>query len=179
MGEGAFFSHRLPVFIATGFNFSLVPPLIADWVRLQPWGQNKIRPNWTGSGLAGAVLGLATYLLLPQWVVSNIFVIAAAVLFSVWVAHYAERIMGVHDDPRIVVDEWVGTWIAMAGLRHAFGFEVVAAFILFRIFDVYKGPWGHRLQRLPGGWGVVMDDVVAGLIANFFARIIIIIAGIL
>ena len=171
--------EKLAVFLATGGYFSLLPPRIADWIRAQEWGRGRIREGWTGSGISGAILGLVTYLILPPALATNILVILAGVLLSVWVSHNAERVLRTHDDPRIVIDEWIGCWIAMAGLRQGFGFEVLSAFVLFRIFDVFKGPWGARLQGLPGGWGVVMDDVAAGLIANFLARIIIIFVGVL
>jgi phosphatidylglycerophosphatase A len=42
---------------------------------------------------------------------------------------------------------------------------MLAGLVLFRVFDVWKGPWGKNAAKLPGGWGVVMDDVAAGIIA--------------
>jgi phosphatidylglycerophosphatase A len=116
---------------------------------------------------------------LPSKIATSLIAIGIGILFAVVIAHVAERIYSVKDDSRIVIDEWIGTWIAAWGLEHHFGFAVMAAFILFRVFDVYKGPWGNRLQYLPGGWGVVMDDVLAGFIANFFARIVVVIVGVL
>lgn len=80
---------------------------------------------------------------------------------------------GLKDPGFIVADEWAGMWIALAPvLWHAgslhFGWgllRVVAPFALFRLFDIWK-PWPcHQLQVLPGGTGVVVDDVAAGLYA--------------
>ena len=51
------------------------------------------------------------------------------------------------------------------------GAVFVAAFLLFRLFDVLKGPIGQYCQRFPGGWGVTMDDVYAGVFANLVWRI--------
>ncbi len=173
------FLDKVVVFLATGLYSSFLPPKLAVWAKKKPWGQKYFKESWTGSGIAGSILGIATYLLLPRAIATSLLALAAAMLLSVVVAHRAEKILWTHDDPRIVIDEWLGAWIAAAGLEHRFGFSIVVAFILFRIFDVFKGPWGARLQKLPGGWGVVMDDVAAGLIANFFARIIVVVVGVL
>ena len=90
-------------------------------------------------------------------------------LMSVAISDYAQELFGVKDDPRIVIDEFVGFWFAMAFLPHAWP-VIIAAFILFRVFDVFKLPWIRRLQNLPGGWGVVMDDVAAGILTNLLLR---------
>jgi phosphatidylglycerophosphatase A len=92
-------------------------------------------------------------------------------LISVVVSDVAEEAMGRHDDPRIVIDEWIGYWVTMA-----FNSRSLAAmglgFILFRIFDVLKPSWVRRSGELPGGWGVVMDDVLAGIFANVILQIV-------
>jgi phosphatidylglycerophosphatase A len=54
---------------------------------------------------------------------------------------------------------------------------MLAGLILFRVFDVWKGPWGRAASKLPGGWGVVADDVLAGLIAAFLIQSYRLIAG--
>jgi phosphatidylglycerophosphatase A len=81
-----------------------------------------------------------------------------------------------HKDPSfIVIDEWAGLWFALTPLLFTATIQpqpwalwiarLVAPFMLFRLFDIWKpGPVDHA-QRLPGGWGVVLDDVVAGLLA--------------
>jgi phosphatidylglycerophosphatase A len=173
------------VALATGFYSSLIPPKVWEWLKGQASFQRYSHIALTGSGLAGSFLGLVTYLVLPRFLAVNFFVILVAVLLSVWIGDRAEKLLAKHDDSRIVIDEWIGCWIAMVGIPpligfpQRVGFEVVSAFVLFRIFDVWKGPWGKRLQNLRGGWGVVMDDVAAGLVANFCARILIMIAGVL
>lgn len=177
--------EKAALFLGTCAYSSSLPPKLAVYAKQTAWGQKYIKDYWSGSGLAGSVVGLLTYLLLPKFIAANFISIIVGTLFAVYVSHHAERIMGNHDDSRIVIDEWIGCWVAMVGvpplwgLRQALGFEVITAFILFRVFDVYKGPWGRRLQNLPGGWGVVMDDVVAGLIANICARVVIMIVGVL
>jgi phosphatidylglycerophosphatase A len=74
-------------------------------------------------------------------------------------------------DPRpIVLDEFAGCGAALAGLECSPGLYL-AAFVLFRIFDVLKPPPVSALERLPRGWGVVLDDVAAGILANIIVRI--------
>lgn len=122
--------------------------------------------------MVGALAGLATFLALPYHAAESWVVIGGGVLFSVVIAHHAERVMHNHDDSRIVIDEWIGVWIALWGFRDAGVLALGTGFILFRIFDVIKGPWGHRLQKLPGGFGVVADDIAAGVVANVTTRIL-------
>lgn len=77
-----------------------------------------------------------------------------------------------HPDPSIVViDEIVGMWLSLAWISPgvlAFG----TAFVFFRLFDVLKPEPARSLERLPGGWGIMLDDVVAGLYANAATRIV-------
>ncbi len=73
-------------------------------------------------------------------------------------------------DPSIVViDEIVGMWISLAGIAIAPA-ACITAFILFRLFDVLKPEPARSLERLPGGWGIMLDDVVAGAYANIGTR---------
>jgi len=89
---------------------------------------------------------------------------------AVWSSHEAEKVLG-HDAQEIVVDEVCGFLITVLLVdRGSFG-VILAAFFLFRFFDVLK-PWPvKRSQHLPGGWGVVIDDVLAGIYANLVLRV--------
>ncbi len=94
--------------------------------------------------------------------------LAALLALAVWAAERAGRHFGVVDDGRIVIDEVVGQLVALAPLaggRAAWPL-VVTGFVAFRVFDVWKpGPVGRAERTLAGGFGVVMDDVVAGALA--------------
>lgn len=98
---------------------------------------------------------------------------AAAVLvlavLGVWSSGEAEHILGEKDPHRIVIDEVAGMFIALAGLPSHWAY-VLAAFVLFRIFDVWKPTPARQAQDLPGGWGVMADDVIAGLYANLLLQ---------
>lgn len=177
--------EKICLFLATGGYLSLVPPKIETRLRQNPWFAYRMKASWTGSGIAGAFWGLVTFLILPTFIAGNFVSILIGTFLAIWNAQRAEQILGRHDDSRIVVDEWIGCWIAMVGipplhaLPHHFGFGVLTAFVLFRVFDVYKVRWVRQLQDLPGGWGVVLDDVLAGLLANLCARVIIVFIGVL
>lgn len=88
-----------------------------------------------------------------------------------WAASKAEEQMGVHDPKQIVIDEWAGMAITLIGVPPRIS-SYVAAFVLFRIFDVIKPPPARQLEKLPGGYGIVLDDVFAGFYALMVYQIL-------
>jgi phosphatidylglycerophosphatase A len=101
-------------------------------------------------------------LLLPAiWIV--------VVLLGTFAADRAERLYG-HDDGRVVIDEVAGSLLAVAGFTPRLGIAL-AAFLLFRLFDIAKPPPIYQLQAMPGGLGVMADDLAAGLLANVVLRL--------
>jgi phosphatidylglycerophosphatase A len=88
----------------------------------------------------------------------------AAVAVSVWVSTLAEPHLG-HDSKKIVIDEWAGMFIGLLFLPYRLD-VYLAAFVLFRFYDVIKPFPAGYCESLPIGWGVTMDDVVAGVYAN-------------
>jgi phosphatidylglycerophosphatase A len=84
------------------------------------------------------------------------------------------RDTGKKDPGLVVVDEVVGMWVTLVGLP--FGAVTAAAgFVLFRIMDVAK-PWPARdLEELPGGWGIMADDVAAGIYAHLLMRVVLLV----
>jgi phosphatidylglycerophosphatase A len=118
------------------------------------------------SGTAGSLVGVALYLPLAAAGLPAV-VIATAVLFpiGVWAAGICGRRYGAHDHGRIVIDEIVGQLIALAGLPAQPGW-LLAGFLLFRLFDIWKPFPADRIDnqwRTP--FGVMADDVVAGVYA--------------
>lgn len=110
---------------------------------------------------ASAVVAIVAYFLpVPPLAVALALLVAGA-LVAVWMCGVAERELG-HDAHPIVADEVVGMTVSLLGAPHS-AVAFALAFVLFRLFDVGK-PLGIRgTQRLPGGWGIVADDVLAGL----------------
>lgn len=76
----------------------------------------------------------------------------------------------VPDPSSVVIDEVVGMWIALLLLPKSLA-AACAAFVLFRVLDILKPQPARALERLPGGWGIMLDDVVAGLYANLILQI--------
>lgn len=129
-------------------------------------------------GSAGSLLALALYCWLPglplgadgQLGVGGVAFLAVLALTAVAASGPAEREFG-EDGRPIVVDEIVGQWIAVAGLVPTPA-VVVGGFLLFRAFDVFKPFPAGRSQSLRGGWGVVADDVIAGIYAAVALRLV-------
>ncbi len=93
----------------------------------------------------------------------------ALLALAIWSSEVAGRSFGTTDDGRIVIDEVVGQLAALAPLvgGRASISLLVTGFVAFRVFDVWKpGPVGRAERNLEGGLGVVMDDVLAGVLAG-------------
>jgi phosphatidylglycerophosphatase A len=88
---------------------------------------------------------------------------AALFLPAVWAAGVTARESGLKDPQIVVVDEVVGQWLTLAGATDLNWKSWLAALILFRVFDIWKPPPVRQLERLPGGLGIVGDDVMAGI----------------
>ncbi len=112
-------------------------------------------------GTFGSAVGVALYALLSVLSPLLFTLTVTTLLFiGIWAADGAERVFGKKDDGRIVIDEVVGQLIALTPL-------LVAGFLLFRLFDIWKpGPVGWAERRFAGGVGVMLDDVVAGALAG-------------
>ena len=116
------------------------------------------------SGTFGTLAGIVLFLalsLLPFW--GYLAVLFVFLALAVLISHRAEQIFGGKDDGRIVIDEVAGYLVTMAGIRPGLT-VIILGFLLFRAFDILK-PWPVRFidQKCPGGLGVVLDDVAAGI----------------
>ena len=134
---------RLAKFLATGFGVGYVPK---------------------APGTAGTVLGLALGLL-PLTLTQPLTIVAVAVLLllGVWICGAAETAIGRIDPSCVVLDEILAMWLIVVALpevrQHAAGLAL--AFAGFRLFDIAKPPPLRLLARLPGGWGIMLDDLGA------------------
>jgi phosphatidylglycerophosphatase A len=82
---------------------------------------------------------------------------------AIWAADVTARESGLKDPQIVVVDEVVGQWITLAGAMRLNWISWLAAFLLFRAFDIWKPPPVRQLERLRGGAGIVLDDAMAGI----------------
>ena len=137
---------KMTLFIASGFGLGLVAPFA---------------PGTFGS-LPGLALAFAVTML-PVWM--QIPVCTVLTLLAVPVCDAAERYLGIKDDGRIAADEWMLFPIAVIGLPLLSLplCEIAVFFLVVRIIDIVKPYPCRRLQSIPGGRGIVVDDFVANL----------------
>ncbi len=127
--------------------------------------------TWFGCGFAPIAPGTAGTLgALPLYLVAVHvgrgglgLAIVAVTSLGIWAASCVARELEQKDPQLIVIDEVAGMLVTMLPVHEASARALVAGFFLFRFFDIVK-PWPVRsLEKLPGGWGIVLDDVAAGL----------------
>jgi len=143
--------NRLFIFIAMGFGA----------------GRSPLIP-----GTVGTLVAIPLYLLVSG-ISSPLYelTLVALFFFSSWISNQAECHWGTKDDRRIVIDEIMGFLVTMLWVPKSL-FSVVAGFILFRFFDILK-PFPIRLlERVRSGYGVVLDDVLAGIYSNIVLQLV-------
>lgn len=130
-------------------------------------------------GTAGTLLAIPLYLLMQQ---TSLPVYAAftlvLIIAGIWICAYSAQKLGVHDHPAIVIDEVAGFLVTMFAAPTGWQW-LLAGFILFRLFDVIK-PWPISWldKNVHGGSGIMLDDIVAGLVSlalmQFFYYLVVI-----
>jgi phosphatidylglycerophosphatase A len=119
-------------------------------------------------GTMGTLLAVAIYLPLSQLpLAAYAGVLVVTILVGIWLCDKAARELGIHDHPGIVWDEIVGFLLTMLAAPPGWHW-ILVGFLLFRLFDIWK-PWpiGWLDQRVSGGLGIMLDDLVAGVFAAF------------
>lgn len=117
-------------------------------------------------GTFGTIAGLFIYWLLPAMTVPVYLVfLVLTFVFGVWICGRTAEDIGVHDHGGIVWDEFVGLWLALLFVPPGWMW-LVAGFLLFRFFDILK-PWPIAWcdRHVEGGMGIMLDDVLAGIMA--------------
>src|ERR1035441_6113193 len=107
-------------------------------------------------GTAGSIAALAIGILLHRYA-------AFGLIPAVWAAGVTAIASGIEDPQFVVIDEVIGTWIALAGALAYNWKSYLSALALFRLFDIWKPIPVRQLEALPGGWGINLDDVMAGV----------------
>jgi phosphatidylglycerophosphatase A len=135
--------------------------VVATWFGC---GLSPVAPGTVGSAAAlGIAWGLHAAFGWRPWAFA---ILAAALLVpSIWAAQVAATSSGKDDPGMVVVDEVLGQWVTLAGAVTLDWRTWLAAFVLFRAFDILKPFPVRRLERLHGGTGIVADDLGAGIYA--------------
>lgn len=154
--------NLLPKLVMTGLGTGYLRPAPGTWGSLGP-----------------CVVFLAINYFCPCPIALNVAMAAVLVLSCVGCVAFgkwAEQHFGRKDPSHCTVDEWAGQALALLFLPAIGGrpifWSVMVAFVLFRIFDIVKPPPARRLERLPAGWGILTDDLVAGLYANIVGQVV-------
>jgi phosphatidylglycerophosphatase A len=113
-------------------------------------------------GTWGSMGALILWLFLPVTTSVHLSVILILFVLGVYSSQQVAKYMQVHDPSEVVIDEAVGMGISLFMLPHSYGLYLLA-FIVFRIFDILKPSFIYQVQNFPGGWGIMLDDVLAGL----------------
>ena len=126
-------------------------------------------------GTMGTVVAIPFSLGL-NWIATShfwlaLFILFAAIVFAIWSADEAAKILKQKDPQRVVIDEIVGFLLANFSMP-ASTVALLCSFALFRFFDIAKVFPINRIERLPGGAGIVLDDVMAGFYALICLRVI-------
>lgn len=125
-----------------------------------------------GPGTAGALLATLLWYVLSlflsgAWLLAVTFLcIIIFYVLGVWAANRLSRYWG-KDPSRVVIDEMVGVWIALLAAPAGSLAYAMASFVLFRFFDIVKPLGVRHMERMHGGHGVMMDDVLAGIYSFF------------
>ena len=137
--------------LATGLYSGFIKPYPGTWGTIPAW--------------------LIAFFLISGSQIGLIVATLVSSMASVWLSGEAEKTYG-HDARVIVIDEWVGMFITLLFVPFTLA-NYALAFFAFRAFDVLKIWPARQLEALPGGWGITMDDVIAGVQANIFVQIVI------
>lgn len=145
------FSGKISLTLSTWFGTGLLP----------------VAPGTFGT-LAGVplVFGLACIGTVP-----GVFIIAMVVAVAIWTSDRSEELLGNDDPSEVVIDEVAGFLLTMFLLPLSW-LTLGLGFILFRVFDIFKPYPIKQAEKLRGGLGIVMDDLVAGIYAHLCVRLI-------
>jgi phosphatidylglycerophosphatase A len=150
-GKGEGKTNHFILFFATGFGV----------------GYSPVAPGTVGTLVVIPIFLFLSRIPFPLYELT----LVAFFFLASWISDQGERYWGKKDDPRIVIDEMMGFLITMLWLPKTALF-IILGFLLFRFFDIVKPPPIRILERVRGGYGVVLDDVMAGVYANIILRLL-------
>ncbi|GHS99874.1 phosphatidylglycerophosphatase A [Bacteroidia bacterium] len=129
-------------------------------------GYSPVAPGTAGAALATIIWWILSVFLSPCLLLgTTILLIILFTALGVWSSKVVEAVWG-EDPSRVVVDEMVGVWIALLAVGNETGYYLyymLLAFGLFRLFDIFKPLGIRKIENIPGGWGIMLDDVLSGI----------------
>jgi len=122
-------------------------------------------------GTIGSLFALALFLITDLPLYAHFSVIIIGALLGIYASSAAEKILNEKDSKKIIIDEFIGFYVSVFYLPKTFGFAI-AAFLLFRFFDILKPLFISKLEKtLSNGLGVMADDILAGIYTNIVLQI--------
>ena len=122
-------------------------------------------------GTIGSLFALVLFLLTDMPVYAHFLIIIIGALLGIHASTVAEKTLKEKDSKKIIIDEFIGFYVSVFYLPKTFGF-VIAAFLLFRFFDILKPLFISKLERtLSSVSGVMADDILAGIYTNMILQI--------
>ena len=128
------------------------------------------------SGTIGSLFALMIYLIPGfEHVIIILPVISISFLYGIYLGNKFEAEYG-KDPAQCTIDEFVGTWISFVALPKSF-WIIVIAFLIWRILDIIKPPPARKLEKLKGGLGIMIDDVVSGIYTLIIMHLVVYLLG--
>ena len=130
-------------------------------------GYFPVAPGTIGSAVGVGVVAAFDAIPLGHGWHTALLGLAAGLIFfvGVWTAGLSEKVLGRTDPGHVVIDEVAGQMVTFLLSPHASWKFLLAGFAFFRLFDITKPFPARRAERLPGGWGIMVDDLIAGAYA--------------
>jgi len=142
------------IIIATGFGSGYFP----------------IAPGTAGAVLATVIwLGLSLVFPFYHLLITTALLIILFTILGVWSGGIMETCWG-KDPSKVVIDEMVGVWIPLLAVNNEnkrYVYYALGALLLFRLFDIFKPLGIRKMEAIGGGWGIMLDDIAAGLYSLF------------
>lgn len=162
-------TFRLRELWAQATNVDRAALVLSSWFGV---GIIPVIPGTFGTlGAIPLILGLS---LLGKW--AGLIALVVLIVLGVWASGRTEKVLGRTDPSLVVIDEVAGFLVTLLLLPITW-LTLLSGFVLFRLFDIFK-PWpAGQAEALKGGWGIVADDLIAGLYAHLGVSVILLLAG--
>jgi phosphatidylglycerophosphatase A len=141
-------------------------------------GMSPVAPGTVGSLATAVMLAIVSQMIgvnIIAWYVALAVLMLAACSLCVWLGPWASKFYGRKDAQPVVLDEVAGVCLTLMGQPYFGGmrqmWSIGMAFLMFRVFDIIKPPPARQLERLPEGWGVLLDDLAAAVYANVACQV--------